>query len=187
VCAHVNEDRFPRTHCRSCAKTVEIAGTVFVRYTPFGEPSNIALCQTCVVLPRVSCTKCQRILRVGDGNVAVSSNYADGAVILCETCNPTIAHRCRACSTPAAHTNANGDVVPLPGASFIHQAGDENAIVGWRCSICTIDPLRNTGEAQDAYNAAVVWMTNWLRGAGLATRRTASGSCGRSTATPHSQ
>jgi hypothetical protein len=200
---HANEDNFPRTRCGSCNKTVKIANTVFVRHTPFGAPSNIvlcetcvalprvacghctkvvsvggdtvathtpfgapsniALCQTCAALPRVTCTKCQRILRVDTQNVAASSNYADGAVILCGACNPTIAHRCRACSIPAACTNAEGAVESLPNASFIHQADDQSVIVGWRCSICTVGPLRTTAEAQTAYNAAAAWMTTWLQ------------------------
>jgi uncharacterized protein YlaI len=152
------------TRCANCTRVVTIGGHNFVQTSTYGAPSNIVLCPTCEALPKRNCAKCTRIVRIDARNLVALTPYPDQqnqTFLLCTTCVPTVNHRCRACGFPAGYTVDNVQR-PLANASFIHREGDQTDIVGWRCPLCTVGPLRNTGEAQAAYAAAVQWMTNWV-------------------------
>jgi len=160
-------DQLPRVTCAHCTKVVSVSGKGILQHWTFGSSDTNALCDKCDKLtPQTRCALCRKLVRVAKKNVEQYSSYADHAVCLCAKCEVKITMKCRACGNPAAYKGLSGKDESLPGGLFIHEANKPSVIVGWRCSVCAVDPLTDTESAQEAYDEVVAWMTAWVKTCG---------------------
>jgi uncharacterized protein YlaI len=168
-------DNLAKTNCGACNKILNVGNKTVNAKVTYDPPSDLVLCQACDTLPQVNCAKCQRVglvnghtvrdIRRAVVQVHLYPDEDNMVFILCAACTRESEFKCRACGIPAGYSDG-GQSLTLPGATFITPENDRTNIIGWRCAICSVGALRNTAAAQGAYDAAVMWMTNWLRRCG---------------------